>query len=218
MRRLGCQRLGYDSIVAAGKNAACLHYRFNNEKMKDGDMLLVDAGGEYSYFTADITRTYPIGKKFTKDHRTFYELVLKAQQAGINLAKPGSKLPDIHKAASMALIEGCLSLGVFKGKAEEIFKNNEHRRIYPHNTSHWLGMDVHDAGLYLRNGEPRELEPGMVFTIEPGFYIQPGDKELSSKYGVFGIRIEDDILITKDGHENLTKTAPKTVDEIENLK
>jgi Xaa-Pro aminopeptidase len=218
MRRLGCQRLGYESIVAAGKNAACLHYRFNNEKLKDGDMLLVDAGGEFSYFTADITRTYPIGKQFSKNHKTFYELVLKSQLAAIQMAKPGAKLPDIHKTASLVLIEGCLSMGILKGKAEDIFKSNDYRRVYPHNTSHWLGMDVHDAGLYTRNGEPRALEPGMVFTIEPGFYIQPGDQELSSKYGVFGIRIEDDILITQDGHENLTKLAPKTVDDIEKLK
>ncbi len=218
MRRLGCQRLGYDSIVAAGKNAACLHYRSNNEKLKDGEMLLIDAGGEYGYFTSDITRAFPIGKEFSKDHLKFYELVLKAQKEAITQARPGARLPDIHKSACLVLIEGCLSMGIFKGKPEDIFKSGDHRRVYPHNTSHWLGMDVHDVGLYSKNSEPRTLEPGMVFTIEPGFYIQPSDKDLASKYGVLGIRIEDDVLITQDGQEILTHGAPKSVDEIHSLR
>ena len=217
-RKGGCQRVGYGSIVAGGKNAACLHYRFNNETLRDGDLLLVDAGGEYDYYTADITRTYPIGKRFTQPQATLYDLVLKSQKEAIAITKPGAKLPDIHKRACEVLIDGMLSLGLLKGKKDEILKSNAYRRFYPHNTSHWLGMDVHDVGLYLKNGEPRPLEPGMVFTIEPGFYVQPGDKDAPAEYRNIGIRIEDDILVTQNGYEILTKDAPKEREEIEALK
>lgn len=217
-RRNGCQRLGYGSIVAGGKNATCLHYRSNNEVLKDGDLLLVDAGGEFDYYTSDITRTFPVGRKFSKAQATAYDIVLRAQKEAVAMSKPGVKLPDIHKHASMVLIDGMLSAGLLQGKAEELYTNNAFRRYYPHGTSHWLGMDVHDAGMYTRNGEPRPLEPGMCFTIEPGFYVQPGDKEALAEYRNIGIRIEDDILITATGHENLTKDAPKEREEIEALR
>jgi Xaa-Pro aminopeptidase len=217
-RKNGCQRVGYGSIVAGGKNAACLHYRSNNEPLKDGDLLLIDAGGEFDYYTADITRTFPVGKKFTAAQARVYDLVLKVQKECVSMAKPGAKLPDIHKHAYEGLTEGLLSLGLLMGAKDDIVKNSGFRRFYPHGTSHWLGMDVHDLGLYLKNGEPRPLEPGMVFTIEPGFYVQPTDLDGTAEYRGIGIRIEDDIVITTSGCEVLTKDAPKERAEIEALR
>lgn len=218
LRKNGCQRVGYGSIVAGGKNAACLHYRANNEVLRDGDLLLIDAGGERDYYTADITRTFPIGKTFSAAQAKVYDLVLKSQMEGIALAKPGSTMPGIHKRVCEVLIDGFLSLGLMKGKPEEILKSGSFKRLYPHGTGHWLGMDVHDVGLYLKNGEPRLIEPGMCFTIEPGFYVQPGDSETPSEYQGIGIRIEDDVLITANGCEVLTKDVPKTRADIEKLR
>ena len=217
-RKEGCARLGYGSIVAGGKNAACLHYRFNNDTLRDGELVLVDAGGEYGYYSADITRTFPIGKRFSAGQAKAYDLVLKAQKSAIAMAKPGAKLPDIHKHICEVMIDGLLSLGLLTGKPAEILSSGEYRRFYPHNTSHWLGLDVHDAGLYYIDGTPRSLEPGMVFTIEPGFYVQPSDRETPAEYRNIGIRIEDDILITANGCENLTALAPKEREEIEALR
>jgi Xaa-Pro aminopeptidase len=217
-RKNGCQRTGYGSIVAGGKNAACLHYRANNEALRDGDLLLIDAGGEFDYYTSDITRTFPVGKRFSEAQAKAYDLVLKSQMAAIQMAKPGARLPEIHKHVLEVLIDGFLSLGLMKGSAAEILKSGGHRRFYPHNTSHWLGMDVHDVGLYRRGGEPRALEAGMCFTIEPGFYVQPGDRECPAEFRDIGIRIEDDILVTQTGCDVLTKDAPKTRAEIEALR
>lgn len=217
-RKEGCQRVGYGSIVAGGKNATCLHYRSNNEKLNDGDLLLIDAGGEYHYYTADITRTFPVGRKFSSAQAKIYDLVLQVQKTAIEMTKPGVRLPDIHRYICEALIDGALSLGLLKGNPQEILKSGEYRRFYPHNTSHWLGMDVHDAGLYMVNGEPRPLEAGMVFTIEPGFYVQPHDKAAPDEYRNIGIRIEDDILVTPKGSEILTREAPKERAEIESLR
>lgn len=217
-RKNGCKRVGYPSIVAQGKNACCLHYRSNNEILRDGQLLLIDAAGEYDYYSSDITRTFPVGKKFTAPQAKIYDLVLKAQKEAIAMAKPGEVLPAIHKHASLVMIEGLLSLGLLKGKAEELFESNAYKRFYPHNTSHLLGMDVHDVGLYLKDGKPRPLEPGMCFTIEPGLYIQTYDQDAPAEYKGIGIRIEDDILITPSGHENLTKDAPKERAELEALK
>ena len=217
-RREGCQRLGYGSIVAGGKNAACLHYRSNNEVLKDHELLLIDAGGEYGYYTADITRTFPVGNKFTAAQKRIYQRVLQIQKDAIAMTRPGVTIPEIHKFICTQLVEGLLSLGLMKGSVQDILKSGGYRRFYPHSTSHWLGMDVHDVGLYLKDGEPRPLEEGMVFTIEPGFYVQPSDREIPEEYQNIGIRIEDDILVTAHGHENLTQAAPKEIDEIESLK
>jgi Xaa-Pro aminopeptidase len=217
-RKSGCQRVGYGSIVAGGKNATCLHYRSNNEILRAGELLLIDAGGELDYYTADITRTFPIGKRFSPAQAKVYDLVLKSQTEAIAMTKPGVKITDIHKRVCEILVEGFLLLGLLKGKSEDIFKTNEFRRFYPHNTSHWLGMDVHDVGLYIKDEEPRALEPGMVFTIEPGFYAQPTDKEVPEPYRNLGIRIEDNILVTSSGCEVLTKGVPKSRDEIESLR
>jgi Xaa-Pro aminopeptidase len=217
-RKNGCQRMGYGSIVAGGKNAACLHYRFNNEKLKDGDLLLIDAGGEHEYYTADITRTFPIGKAFSPAQAKAYDLVLKAQKEAIAMSKPGAKLPDIHKHACSVITEGLLSWGLLKGSKDEIIKNAGFRRFYPHGTSHWLGMDVHDVGLYTKNGEARVLESGMAFTVEPGFYVQPGDTDGTAEFKGIGIRIEDDLVVTATGCDVLTKDAPKERAEIEALR
>jgi Xaa-Pro aminopeptidase len=217
-KRGGCARNGYGSIVAGGKNAACLHYRSNNEVLREGELLLIDAGGEYEYYSADITRTFPVGRVFTEAQGKVYDWVLKSQVEAVAMAKPGAKLPDIHAHVCRVLIEGFLSLGLLEGTPEEVLKTGRFRRFYPHNTSHFLGMDVHDSGLYLKNGEPRVLEPGMVITIEPGFYVQPRDLEAPAAYRNIGIRIEDDILITAAGNENLTHGVPKTREEIEKLR
>jgi Xaa-Pro aminopeptidase len=217
-RKEGCQRVGYGSIVAGGKNSTCLHYRSNNEVLRDGDLLLIDAGGEYDYYSADITRTFPVGRKFTPAQAKAYDLVLEVQKEAIAMSKPGTTLPEIHKQVCESMVDRLLSLGLLKGNVKDIIKSGGHRRFYPHQTSHWLGLDVHDAGLYTIKGEPRKLEPGMVFTIEPGFYVQPIDKDAPNEYRNIGIRIEDDILITPTGCENLTHDAPKERSEIENLK
>lgn len=217
-RKQGCQRVGYGSIVAGGKNSTCLHYRSNNEVLKDGDLLLIDAGGELDYYTADITRTFPVGKKFSDSQAKAYDLVLKSQKEAIAMTKPGVRMTDIHQRVCEILVEGCLSLGLLKGNAEEILRSNEYQRFYPHRTSHWLGMDVHDLGLYQLNGEPRKLEAGMVFTIEPGFYVQPTDRDAPASYRNIGIRIEDDILVTEKGCEVLTGDVPKDREEIEAIR
>lgn len=218
LRKNGCQRVGYGSIIAGGRNATCLHYRSNNEPLKEGDLLLIDAGGEYGYYTGDITRTFPVGKKFTPAQGKAYELVLRSQKEAIQMAKPGVTLPEIHQRVCEVLVEGFLSFGLIRGKKEEILASAGFKRFYPHNTSHWLGMDVHDVGLYKKDGQPRKVEPGMVFTIEPGFYVQPNDPAASGEYKDIGIRIEDDILITGTGNENLTRGVPKEISEIEALR
>ncbi len=217
-RKNGCARVGYGSIVAGGKNATCLHYRSNNEPLREGDLLLIDAGGEYDYYTSDITRTFPVSRQFTKSQAQIYDLVLKAQKEAVAMSKPGAKLPEIHKHCARVMTEGLLSLGLMDGNRDEIVEKAGFRRFFPHGTSHWLGMDVHDVGLYMKNGEPRALEPGMVFTVEPGLYMQPTDAAVPEAYRHIGIRIEDDILITPTGCENLTQDAPKERAEIEALR
>lgn len=220
-RKSGCRRNGYGSIVAGGKNATCLHYRDNNEIMKDGDLLLIDAGGEYEYYTADITRTFPIGRRFSKEQAEIYDLVLRAQKETIAIAKPGLAYTELHKKSSTVLFDGLKSMGFLKGTFEECVKDGSLKRYYPHGTGHYLGMDVHDTGLYLSNlqsTDARKLEAGMCFTVEPGIYFQPSDREAPEKYRGIGIRIEDDILVTPTGTENLTALVPKERTEIEALR
>jgi Xaa-Pro aminopeptidase len=210
--------VGYGSIVAGGRNATCLHYRSNNDVLRDGDLLLIDAGGEFDYYTSDITRTFPVGRKFSDAQAKAYDLVHQAQIEAVAMTKPGARIPDIHRHVCMTLIEGFLSLGLMKGNPEEILRTGQFRRFYPHNTSHWLGMDVHDVGLYLKNGEPRPLEAGMCLTIEPGFYVQPTDADAPAAFKDIGIRIEDDVLVTATGNEVLTSAVPKSRQEIEALR
>jgi Xaa-Pro aminopeptidase len=205
----GCERLGYESIVAGGKNATCLHYTANRDPLKAGDLILIDAGGELDYYCADITRTFPVEKSFNPTQLKMYELVLKVQLEAIALVKPGAKLSEIHAHVCESLVEGFLELGLLMGKKEELIQSGAYKRFYPHQTSHWLGMDVHDTGLYTLQGESRPLKPGMVFTIEPGFYVQPQDLKSPPEYRGIGIRIEDDILVTQNGCEVLTTLAHK---------
>ncbi|MFN8673993.1 MAG: Xaa-Pro aminopeptidase [Candidatus Sericytochromatia bacterium] len=216
-RKSGANGVAYNSIVGTGINATILHYTENNTELKNGDLLLIDAGAEYKYYCGDITRTIPVSGKFTKEQKEVYQVVLDSQLEAIKLAKPGVKFHDIHNRTVEVLTEGLKKLGFLEGAVEELIKDEKYKTFYMHNTSHWLGMDVHDAGKYFVNGESRVLEEGMILTIEPGLYIQESVKGIPPEYIGIGIRIEDDILITKDGNENLSKRVPKTVEEIESV-
>ncbi len=214
-RSSGSVRLGYPNIVASGVNATTLHYTKNNRKMKSGDLLLIDAGTEADYFTADITRTFPVNGKFTKEQAAIYSIVLKAQKAAIHHVKPGVTFQSVHNVAVRKLSEGLKSLGVLKGTLKQIIEKESYSRFYMHRTSHWLGMDVHDCGAYQINGKSRKLEPGMVLTVEPGLYFRKDEKGYPAKYRGIGIRIEDDILVTRSGNQVLSEAAPKEIKDIE---
>jgi Xaa-Pro aminopeptidase len=214
----GAARMGYNSIMAGGANACTLHYVFNDEKLKDGDLFLVDAAGEYNYFTSDITRTYPVNGKFSAAQAEVYQAVLDVQKKVINAVKPGVPFNDLQDLGTQLLTEAMLELGLFSGRKEDIIAGGLQKKYYPHGIGHFLGMDVHDAGLYRsRSGQRREIEAGMVFTVEPGLYIPVDDKEAAERYRGIGVRIEDDILVTNSGFEVLTKACPKEIVEIEKL-
>lgn len=217
-RRNGCQRNGYGSIVASGANATCLHYVKNNEVMRDGTLLLIDAGGEYDYYSADITRVSPVGRSFSREQAKIYDAVLRVQKDCVAMLKPGVKYDDLQDRAREGLVHELLELELLKGDPKKLLETKAYHRFYPHNISHWLGMEVHDTGLYRDEKSSRTFEPGMVITVEPGLYIQPYDTEASEGYRGIGVRIEDDILITKSGNENLTKEALKERSDIESLR
>jgi Xaa-Pro aminopeptidase len=205
----------YESIVGGGANACVLHYIANRSQLKDGDLLLIDAGAEYRNYASDITRTFPVNGRYSKEQRAIYQLVLDAQRAALAHAKPGSPWIAGHDAAVVTLTEGLLRLGLLRGTLKQNIESGEYRRFYMHKTGHWIGLDVHDVGEYRLDGHFRELEPGMVFTVEPGLYIAPGSKGVPAKYQGIGVRIEDDVLITKNGHEVLTGGVPKQIDDVE---
>jgi len=205
----------YGSIVGAGANACVLHYRANNAQAKDGDLVLVDAGAEYRGYASDITRTFPVNGRFTKEQRALHDLVSAAQSAALAQAKPGVPYEAGHRAAVATLAEGLLKLGLLKGKLEKNIAEGHYKRFYRHKTGHWLGLDVHDVGEYRIDGESRLLESGMVFTIEPGLYVAPDDKSVDAKWRGIGIRTEDDVLVTHDGHRVLTDGLARSADEIE---
>ncbi|MGB0713109.1 MAG: Xaa-Pro aminopeptidase [Gammaproteobacteria bacterium] len=207
----------YPSIVGGGENGCVLHYIENGSVLRDGDLLLIDAGAEYDYYASDITRTFPVNGRFSKAQKAVYEVVLEAQQAAIEQVRPGRHWDDPHRAAVRVLTEGMVELGILKGDVDELIENEGYRRFYMHRTGHWLGMDVHDVGDYKVDDQWRELEPGMALTVEPGLYIPAGSKGVPKKYWGIGIRIEDDVLVTKDGHEVLTGGLAKSVAEIEAL-
>lgn len=207
----------YPSIVGAGDNACILHYTQNTEQIQDGDLILIDAGCELDYYAADITRTFPANGKFSDPQKELYQLVLDAQMAAIEQVKPGNHWNQPHEAAVKVLVDGLLELGLLEGDADDIIKEEKYRQFYMHKTGHWLGMDVHDVGEYRIDGEWRELEPGMVLTIEPGLYVSPDDDTVEEQWRGIGIRIEDDVVVTKDGCTVLTVNVPKTIDAIENL-
>ncbi|QGW66281.1 M24 family metallopeptidase [Lysobacter soli] len=207
----------YSSIVGAGSNACVLHYRANAAQAKDGDLVLIDAGAEYRGYAADITRTFPVNGRFTREQRALHDLVGEAQAAALAQARPGIPYETGHVAAVETLTEGLLRLGLLKGKLEKNLADGSYRRFYRHKTGHWLGLDVHDVGEYRFDGESRLLEPGMVFTIEPGVYISPDDATVDAKWRGIGIRTEDDVLVTRDEPQVLTNALARSADEIEAL-
>ncbi len=186
-------------------------------ELNDGDLLLIDAGAEYDGYAADITRTFPINGRFSPAQKALYEVVLAAQEAAIAAVQPGNHWNHPHEAAVKVLTKGLIKLGILKGTPGKLIKEEAYRRFYMHRTGHWLGMDVHDVGDYKLDGEWRLLEPGMVLTVEPGLYIAPGSKGVDKKWWGIGIRIEDDVHVTRSGHEVLTSGVPKGVAEIEAL-
>ncbi len=205
----------YGSIVGAGANACVLHYVANAAQARDGDLVLIDAGAEYRGYAADITRTFPVNGRFSKEQRALHDLVGAAQAAALAQAKPGIAYEAGHHAAVETLTDGLLRLGLLKGKLEKNIANGNYKRFYRHKTGHWLGLDVHDVGEYRIDGESRLLEPGMVFTIEPGVYVSPEDTSVHAKWRGIGIRTEDDVLVTKDGYRVLTDKLARSSDEIE---
>ncbi len=215
-RRNGSQFPAYSSIVAGGANACILHYRENNARLKRGDILLIDAGCELDGYASDITRSFPVDGRFNKAQREIYELVLAAQAAAIASVRPGKSWQAPHDAAVRVLVRGFIKLGLCKGSVPDVIASGDYRRFYMHRTGHWLGLDVHDAGEYKQDGAWKTLRPGMVLTVEPGCYIRPAPN-VPKQYWNIGIRIEDDVLVTKTGCEVITAAAPKTVAQIEAL-
>lgn len=214
-RRRGGWGPAYGSIVAGGSRATVLHYVRNDQRLADGDLVLIDAGAELQGYASDVTRTYPVNGHFEGAAREVYEVVLAAQKVGIENAKPGSNLADLHAATLRELVKGMVEIGLLRGEIDQLIESEAFRRYYMHGTSHWLGLDVHDAGPYMEGSQPRALKEGMVFTVEPGLYVPPDDSEASEAFRGIGIRIEDNIAITRDGSENLTADIPKEVAGIE---
>jgi Xaa-Pro aminopeptidase len=215
--RNGSRSPAYPSIVGGGQNACILHYTDNKSVLNDGDLILIDAGAEYDGYAADITRTFPVNGRFDSAQAAIYEIVLAAQLAAIKKVKPGNHWNDPHDAAVRVLTKGLLEVGLLKGNLRDLIKKDAYRRFYMHRTGHWLGMDVHDVGDYKIGNVWRMLEPGMVMTVEPGIYIPNNSKGVAKKWWNIGVRIEDDVLVTRDGHEVLSSGAPKTVEDIETL-
>jgi len=215
-RRRGAQAPAYTPIVAGGANSCVLHYVQNDAILKDGDLLLIDAGCEIDGYASDITRTFPVGGKFAGPQRDIYEMVLAAQAAAIAEVKPGAEWENPHNAAVKVLAQGMVDLGLCKGTVDSAIESGDYRRFFMHRTGHWLGLDVHDAGDYKRNGKWVELNPGMVLTVEPGCYVRPGEG-VPEKFWNIGVRIEDDALVTGNGCEIITTAAPKKIEDIESL-
>lgn len=214
--RHGAHSPAYPPIVGTGANSCILHYVENTEEMRDGDVLLIDAGAEYEGYASDISRTLPVNGKFNEAQKAIYNIVLKAQLAAIEQVQPGKHWNDPHDAAVKVITEGLVALGILKGRVRTLIKEQAYTKYYMHRTGHWLGMDVHDVGDYKLDGDWRMLEPGMVMTVEPGLYL-PAARGLAKKWWNIGVRIEDDVLVTRDGHDVLSKDMPKTVAEIEKL-
>ncbi len=213
----GAAREGYGGIFAGGANACTLHYVFNDEPLKDKELLLVDAAGEFNYITSDITRTYPINGKFTDAQAQVYQGVLKIQKTIIESVKPGLPFQELHDMGTNMLTDLMLELGLLSGRKDDILKSNQHKKYYPHGIGHFLGMDVHDSGLYFnkKTGESRKIEAGMVFTIEPGLYIPANDSSAAAEYRGVGVRIEDNIFVTTNGYEVLTSNCLKEIPDLE---
>lgn len=215
--RYGCQAPAYGSIVGSGANACILHYGENDRRMQDGDLVLIDAGGELDHYAADITRTFPVNGRFTSPQKDLYEVVLAAQLAAIDSVQPGASWQAPHDAAVRVLTQGLVDHGLLQGSVDGLIESAAFRRFYMHRTGHWLGMDVHDVGDYQIDGQWRPLSAGMVLTVEPGLYVSPDDETVAAHWRGIGIRIEDDVAVTVQGHHVLSAKAPKAVAEIEAL-
>ena len=213
----GARAPAYPSIVGSGANSCILHYIDNTEPMKDGDLLLIDAGAEYDYYASDVTRTFPVNGRFTEEQRLAYEIVLEAQAAAIAEVRPGNTWNEPHEAAIEIITRGLVDVGILKGRLRKLIDAEAYRPYYMHKTGHWLGMDVHDVGDYKVGDEWRVFEPGMVTTVEPGLYLASTIKDLPQQWWNIGIRIEDDVLVTETGHEVLSIEAPKAVEDVEGL-
>lgn len=216
-KRNGCRAPAYNSIVAGGDNACILHYIENNQSLNDGDLVLIDAGCEYEYYASDITRTFPVNGKFSPEQKAVYEVVLEAQLEAIKTIKPGAHWDDPHKRTVEVITAGLVELGLLEGKVETLIEEGAYRDFYMHRAGHWLGMDVHDVGDYKIEGSWRLLEAGMVMTVEPGIYISSDNNRVDKKWRGIGIRIEDDVVVTRKGCEILTQGLAKTIDEIESF-
>ncbi|MGR4066234.1 Xaa-Pro aminopeptidase [Halomonas sp. LR3S48] len=206
----------YASIVGGGANACVLHYIENNAPLHDGELVLIDAGTEFDLYAGDITRTFPVGGRFSDAQRELYEVVLAAQERAVAAVRPGITLTELHDGVVRDLTDGLIQLGLLAGEVEARIEDESYKRFYLHSTSHWLGLDVHDVGDYRLEGKPRPLEPGMVLTVEPGLYL-PADEDVPPRFRGIGIRIEDDVAVTREGHEVLTADVPKRAAEIEAL-
>lgn len=218
-RRQGAWGWAYPSIVGGGANACILHYVHNNGRFGDSDLMLIDAGAEVDCYATDVTRTSPVSGRFTPAQRDLYQLVLDVQNKAVASTKPGITLDGMHDDVVRGLTEGLIDLGLLTGSVDEAIEEKTFRRYYMHRTSHWLGLDVHDVGRYLEgDGAGRPLAPGMVLTIEPGLYVAPDDELAPEAFRGIGIRIEDDVLVTEAGHENLTVATPKSIADIEALR
>ena len=213
--RNGSRAPAYSSIVAAGDNACILHYNTNNAAIEMGDLVLIDAGCEYEYYASDITRTFPASGKFSDEQKAIYEIVLKAQEAAIEEVKPGALWDAPHNASVKVITKGLIKLGLLQGTLSQCIKSEAYKEFYMHRVGHWIGMDVHDVGNYKIDGTWRVLEAGMVTTIEPGIYIAPDNTDVPEQWRGIGVRIEDDVLVTKSGYRILSIGVPKTVLEIE---
>ncbi|MCK7610124.1 Xaa-Pro aminopeptidase [Acinetobacter portensis] len=207
----------YNSIVGGGENACILHYVENDQELKDGDLVLIDAACEYQLYASDITRTFPVNGKFSPEQKALYNIILDSQIAAIDAVRIGNSYKEPHNVAVKILVQGLLDLGIMQGDLEQIIASESYRQFYMHGTGHWLGMDVHDVGSYKMNSHWRNYAEGMVVTIEPGLYIAPDDSTVDEKWRGIGIRIEDDVVVTKNGPLVLTKNVVKTVEEIEAL-
>lgn len=216
-RKGGAKMPAYGSIVAAGRNACILHYRENDAALRDGELVLIDAGCEIDCYASDITRTFPVSGRFSAEQKAIYELVLKAQEAAFAAIGPGKHWNEAHEATVRVIAAGLIELGLLSGGLDEVIESEQYRRYYMHRAGHWLGMDVHDVGDYKIGGEWRELEIGMALTVEPGIYIPPDDERVAKKWRGIGVRIEDDVVVTRGGCEILTGGVPKAVAEIEAL-
>ena len=215
--RNGSRHPAYSSIVASGANACILHYDTNQEEVCDGDLVLIDAGCEYGHYASDITRTFPANGKFSAEQKAIYNIVLKANLAAIDAVRAGNTWDEPHNISVRIITSGLIRLGLLEGPLRRAIKQETYRDFYMHRVGHWLGIDVHDVGDYRIDGNWRLLEPGMVTTIEPGIYIAPDNKRVPRKWRGIGVRIEDDVLVTKNGPKVLSKDAPKEIKEIESL-